>query len=459
MTRIPRALLLILAVAALLRWWPLEEWSLRPCVRDECTYRALATNLLRGEGMVGTKGWLWAPGYPAAIAVAARLFGEINDVKILQIAAALLTVVLLWRFTLAHFGARAATIAAVLLAANPTHVFYASSLWSEGFYTALLFGMVTAIGWARGEPPGAADPASPIPSPLRALLPGVLLGACVLFRGVATYLLPCLAIALLVGRWRRPAAWKGALVGMLAAVLVVAPYSAYATKKFGGFVVSDRTLGQMMWLGNNDFAPLTFDFGNGPLDDRERDRMTLSGRDHCPFEPDPIRQDGCEVDAGLRWVGEHPGEFVARIPLRVSQLVNPHSLLTRHLRTGRWKGLPQWVDEVIVVAAAAASFVVLIGGTIGLFARGRGWFAVTSTLIVGYHVAAIACLAGLSRYRVPLEPLWMVYAAALLADPRGTWATLRASRPRTIGAALVGGVLLALMLRFLPTGWPAWSSW
>jgi hypothetical protein len=117
------------------------------------------------------------------------------------------------------------------------------------------------------------------------------------------------------------------------------------------------------------------------------------------------------------------------------------------------------VDEVIVVAAAAASFVVLIGGTIGLFARGRGWFAVTSTLIVGYHVAAIACLAGLSRYRVPLEPLWMVYAAALLADPRGTWATLRASRPRTIGAALVGGVLLALMLRFLPTGWPAWSSW
>lgn len=460
MTRLPRALLVILALAALLRWWPLEEWSLRPCVRDECTYRALATNLLRGEGMVGTRGWLWAPGYPAAIALAATLFGQINDVKLLQIAAALGTIVMLWRFTRDHFGDRAAIVASALLAANPTHIFYASSLWSEGFYTALLFGMVYTIGYARGEPPGAApDPSAPPPSALRAIVPGLLLGGCVLFRGVATYLLPCLGVALLWGRWRSRDAWRSATAGGLAAILVVAPYSAYATSKFGGLVISDRTLGQMMWLGDNNFEPMTFDFGNGPLDDAERDRMTASGRDHCPFEADPVKQDACEVQAGLQWIRENPREFVARIPLRVSQLVNPHSLLTRNLRTGRWKGLPQWVDEVLVVAVAASTFVVLLGGTLGLFARGRGWYAVTAALIVGYHVAAIACLAGMSRYRVPLEPLWMVFAAGLLADPGAAGAALRASRPRLVGATLVTGVLLALMLRFLPTGWPAWSTW
>lgn len=460
MTRLPRALLILLALAALLRWWPLEEWSSRPCVRDECTYRALATNLLRGEGMVGTRGWLWAPGYPAAIAVAAKLFGQINDVKLLQLAAALGTIALLWRFTRDHFGERAASIAALLLVVNPTHIFYASSLWSEGFYTLLLFGMVYAIGYARGEPPGQdPDPSRPLPSPLRALLPGVLLGGCVLFRGVATYLLPCLAVALLWGRWRNRKAWRAAGLGVLASALVVAPYSAQATAKFGGIVISDRTLGQMMWLGNNDFAPLTFDFGNGPLDDLEYDRITASGRDHCPFEADPVKQDACEVEAGLDWIRAHPGAFVTRIPLRVSQLVNPHSLLTRNLRTGRWKGLPQWVDEVLVVGVALGSFVVLLGGTIGLFARGRGWYAGTAALIVGYHVAAIACLAGLSRYRVPLEPLWMVFAAGLLADPRAAWAALGASRARLVGAAVVTGVLLALMLRFLPTGWPLWSTW
>ena len=460
MPRFSRGLAAALVLGAVVRWLPLEEWSRRPCVRDECTYRALATNLLRGEGMVGTKGWLWAPGYPAAIAAHAGPFGQINDVKISQILVALLTVALLWRFTRDHFGTRGATIAAFLLALNPTHVFYASSLWSECFYTALLFGTVYALGWARGERPGAAfDPAAPLPHPLRGLLPGLLLGACVLFRGVATYLLPCVAVVLLWQRWRLPGAWKTAGAATLAAVVVVAPYSVYATHKFGGLVVSDRTLGQMMWLGDNDFAPLTFDFGNGPLNDRERDRMTAEGRDHCPHEADPIRQDACEVAAGVAWVKAHPAEFVARIPLRVSQLVNPHSLLTRNLRTGKWKGLPQWVDEVLVVTVVLGSFVVLAGGTVGLFARGRGWFAVAGALIVGYHVAAIACLAGLSRYRVPLEPLWMVYAAGLLAEPRAAWDVLRASRPRGLGALVVGGLLLVLMARFLPSGWRSWSEW
>jgi hypothetical protein len=458
--RFSRGLAAALLLGAIVRWLPLEEWSRRPCVRDECTYRALATNLLRGEGMVGTKGWLWAPGYPAAIAAHARAFGQINDVKITQIVVALLTVVMLWRFTRDHFGARAATIAALLLALNPTHVFYASSLWSECFYTALLFGMVYALGWARGERPGAEpDPGAAVPHPLRALLPGLLLGGCVLFRGVATYLLPCVAVALLWGRARHHRAWGAVGAAALAATLVVAPYSAYASGKFNALVISDRTLGQMMWLGDNDFPPLTFDFGNGPLNDVERDRMTASGRDHCPFESQPAKQDACEVQAGLAWIRANPGEFVARMPLRVAQMVNPHSLLTRNLRTGKWKGLPQWVDEALIGVVVALSFVVLVGGTVGLFARGRGWFAVAGVLIVGYHVAAIACLAGLSRYRVPLEPLWMVYAAGLLAEPRAAWEAFVASRARSVGAVLVAGVLLALMLRFLPTGWRSWSTW
>jgi hypothetical protein len=448
-----------LILGAIVRWLPLEEWSRRPCVRDECTYRALATSILRGEGMEGTKGWLWAPGYPGAIAAHAHVFGRINDVKVTQILVALLTVVLLWRFTRAHFGDRAATIAAFLFALNPTHVFYASSLWSEGFYTALLFGMVTAVGWARGQRPGAGAAQGEPPSPWRGLLPGLLLGACVLFRGVATYLLPCVAIALLWGRRRHPRAWGSVAATALAATLVVAPYSAYASAKFGALVISDRTLGQMMWLGNNDFPPLTFDFGNGPLNDGERDRMTASGRRHCPFEDEPAKQDACELAAGLDWIRAHPGEFVARMPLRVAQMVNPHSLLTRNLRTGKWRGLPQWVDEAMIGLVVVLSFVVMLGGTIGLFARGRGWFAVTGVLIVGYHVAAIACLAGLSRYRVPLEPLWMVYAAGALAEPRATWAALREDRPRAVGALVVGGLLLALMLWFLPTGWRSWSSW
>ena len=479
--RLDRSLLTALLLGAAVRIVPIEVWWRRPCIRDECTYRDLAGSIARGDGMVGTKGWLWAPGYPSVIAAHASLFGRLNTVKYTQVAVALLTIWLLWRFTRAHFGPRAATIAAFLLALSPTHAFYASSLWSECFYTAILFGMVSAIGWARGEPPGgleAAPTAAPtpnssggdqeaapavgpnrVPALLRAAAVGILLGACVLFRGVATYLLPLVAITLVWGRWRSGAAWRSVVAMGLAAALTVAPYSVYATQKFGALIVSDRTLGQMLWLGDNDYPPVSFDFGNGPIDEDEFDAMTSSGRPHCPFEDDAIAQDACETRAGIQWIKDHPVEFVERMPLRVAQLLNPHSLLTRNLRTGHWKGLPNWVDQALVLAVVASSFVVLLGGTLGLFARGRGWYAVGSALIVTYHVAAIACLAGLSRYRVPLEPLWMVYAAGFLADPKAALAALRADPRRGWGAVLVGAILLGLMMWFLPTGWRSWKTW
>lgn len=458
MPRLDTGLAASLALGAVLRILPIEEWSRRACVRDECTYGDLASSLWRGQGMVGTRGWLWAPGYPSIIAGHVKLFGKMKDVKYTQVLIACLTIFLVWRFTRAHFGPRAAWIAAMLLAVNPTHIFYASSLWSECFYTALLFGMVSAVGWARGEAPGAAS-SSEVPPWWRGLLVGALLGACVLFRGVATYMLPCIAITLLWGRTRSRAAWKSVVATCMAAALVVAPYSVYATRKFDGFVLSDRTLGQMMWLGNNDYAPITFDYGNGTIDDREFDRITATGREHCPFELSPTKQDACEMAAGVAWIKANPAEFVARVPLRVSQMLTPHSLLTRNLRTGRWKGMPQAVDEALILLVPIFSFVVLVGGTIGAFARGRGWYLVGAALIVGYHVAAIACLAGLSRYRVPLEPLWMVFAGGLLADPAAALAALKSDKRRLWGAVAVTGLLLGLMLRFLPAAWPMWGSW
>ncbi len=456
--RIDNGLVIALVLGAVLRLLPLWEWSRRPCIRDECTYRELAASIARGDGMVGTRGWLWAPGYPSVIAAHAELTGWINSVKYTQVAVATLTIWLLWRFTRAHFGARAATIAALLLALNPTHIFYASSLWSECFYTALLFATVNAIGWARGEAPGAA------PDPhagrwQRGIVVGLLLGGCVLFRGVATYLLPCALLAILWGRWRVVTAWKAGLAVVLAAAVVVAPYSAYASQKFDGFVVSDRTLGQMMWLGNNDYQPVTFDFGNGVLSDKLFDKIQATGRGHCRYEDDPVQQDACELAAGMAWIERHPAEFLKRVPLRVSQMLTPHSLLTRNLRTGRWHGLPEWFDELLIGAVAVFSFTVMVGGTVGLFARGRGWYAVAAVVVVGYHVAAIACLAGLSRYRVPLEPLWMVFAGGLLADPRSAWTGLRLSRWRLVGVFVVTAILLALMLRFLPAGWRGWRTW
>lgn len=441
-------------LTALVRVVPMYAWWWRPCVRDECTYRDLAASILRGEGMVGTRGWLWAPGYPGLLAAHGWLFGRMHALKWTQLLAAVLTTVLLYRFTRARFGTRAATIAALLFALSPTHVFYASSFWSECLYTALLFGMVQALAWARGERNDGEAVRHDTPGALRGLVVGALLGACVLFRGVATYMFPVVVLALGWGRWRAPELKRTVAALCLGMALLVGPYSAYATGKFGAFVISDRTLGQMMWLGNNDYPPITFDYGNGLIRDAEFDAVTATGRPHCGMVDAPALQDACEMKNGLAWIRAHPGEFLARVPLRVSQMLTPHSLLTRNLRSGKWGGMPSWVDEAIIVLIPFFSVTTMLAGTLGAFARGRGWYLVGASGIVAYHVAAVACLAGLSRYRVPLEPLWMVFAGAFLASP-----TLAMPRGRAVACALVCLVLTVLMLRFLPVAWPRWGAW
>lgn len=442
-----RSLFAALFAAFVLRLVPMLVWIDKPCVRDECTYADLAQSLLDGDGMVGTHGWLWAPAYPALMAAHQLVFGYPGTIQITQLLVAVLSVWMIARITHEQYGERAARWSAWIYALNPTMIFYTTSTWSETLYSGLLLGGVHALGWARG---GGAR---------RGWLPGILVGACVLFRGVATYMLPVFLVGLLWERWRSAVAWRGVVACGLAAVLTVAPYSLYISNKYGEFIVADRTLGQMMWLGNNDFPPLTFDYGNGALSVRAYERVTSNGREMCERSGNPVVKDDCESAAGIAWIKSHPDEFVARIPVRVAQLLNPHSFLTRHLRWGRWRGLPDWMDEVLIVAVVGFSFATLVGGTLGYFGRARGWFAATSGLIVLYHVAAIAVLAGLTRYRVPLEPLWLVHAGVLFAEPRATWRRLWDGRPWHVVGVLVTVVLLALMLRYLPAGWPGWRSW
>ena len=80
-------------------------------------------------------------------------------------------------------------------------------------------------------------------------------------------------------------------------------------------------------------------------------------------------------------------------------------------------------------------------------------------MILLYHLAAIAALAGLSRYRVPLEPLLMVYAGGLIASPKDVWTGLITNKWRLVLVFVVMGWLIPLVLWYLPAGWPWWRSW
>ena len=445
-----------LAAGLLLRAAPGLLWVADGCVRDECTYIKLAARFAAGEGMTGSAGWIWAPGYPVLLGLAQLVFGVPHAIKPFQVAAGLVNVVLVYLLAAraSEGSRRAARIAAWLYAISLHMAFFSVRLWSEVLYSTLLLGALLLLLRAREAvgAPGAAWLR-------RAAAVGAMAGGAVLFRGVATYMLPLLMVGLVWGRFNlRRAYLQAGLVAALATA-VVAPYSAYATHKFGGFILSDRTMGQMMWLGNNDFEPITFDYGNGQLSKRAFSRTKAKGRRPCGDKHDPLDRDRCQAEAGRRWIQAHPAEFLRRIPQRLAQLTNPHSLLTRHLRWGKFKGMPQWLDELLILGGALGSTLTMVGGAAGLAIRGKGAQSALFSSILLYHCAAIAALAGLSRYRVPLEPLLMVYAATLLAEPAAAAAALRAQPYRIALLTVLLAIGLPLVLAYLPSGWPWWGRW
>lgn len=438
-------------------------WATDTCLRDECTYLKLAERFADGQGMTSSAGWIWAPGYPFLMGIVEFLSGGYGGlIKIPQVPVSLGCIVLVYLLAREAFpeDKRVPRIAAWLYALSPHMSFFAIRLWSEVIYSALLMGGLLLLirSWK------AIDSGDDTRRGWRhTLVASVIGGSCVLFRGVATYMLPIWLFTTLWGRWKKPKAWAQAALITVAAAATVAPYSIYATQKFDGVIVSDRTMGQMMWLGNNDFDPITFDYGNGQLSRSAFRRTKLKGRDpkECGSRKNAYTRDKCQTEEGIAWIKANPQEFVSRMPMRVAQLLNPHSLLTRHLRWGRFPGMPQWMDELVVLGGALMSMLAMLGGAIGLTTRGRDSQALLFAGIVTYHCAAIAVLAGLTRYRVPLEPLLMVYAAALLANPRAAWQALGEGplRWRLWLTLTTVAVVTPLMLWYLPAGWPWWRTW
>lgn len=437
-----------LLLGFVLRVAPMVAWGTRGCSRDECSYKVLARAIARGDGLEPHNGWLWAPGYPYLLAWF-EYFGSVWTVKRYQVALALVTAVLLYRLTQRLFGLRAGRWAAFLFALHPTLAFFAGTIWTESVYTFLLVAAVSTALWARD---GGGE---------RAVVPGLLVGLAVLFRGVALPLGPVVLVGLLWPwreRWREALRRRAVHAVAFAAVAigVVLPWSLHATRTHGGVIVSDATLGQVIYIGNSDFPLVTYDLGNGLLPLRTWRAYYDKARPRCDLALPAAQWNRCEVENGLEWIRDNPDRFVARVPKRWAQLLNPNSFLTRHVRTAKWPGLPWWAKEGLTVWVIATSLLVAIGGTVGAWARGRGPYAALAVGVVLYHLVVIGALFGMTRFRVPLEPLWIVFLAPVLAQPAETWAALRGHRGRMTGAVLTLAALIPLLLWYLPTGFPQW---
>ncbi len=446
-----------LGVALVLRVLPLILWPMGECVRDECIYRSIAYKIIEGDGLSpASKGWLPAPGYPYLLAAMKVTFGSYQSVKVVQIVLSMISVVFMYLIGRRLQDRKVARISAWLFAVHPTLAWFTNTLWIETIYIFFLLGAMGLVLWSRDR------------SWASAILPGMMLGGAVLFKGVATYLPPFFLLALCYPtqasskgvREGLARGWQHAIGFVVGLLLVVAPYSVHATQKHGAFIVTDATSGHVLYLGNNDYPPLTFDYGNGMLTQPLFQRYLRQGRRPCPRKDkngkalSAVKTMECESDRAVEWIKDNPKAFVSRVPMRLAQMFNPHTFLTRHVRWGYFPGLPWGLKEALVLWVALTTVVISFGGTVGAWARARGPFGAMALGTVIYTLGTSALLYGMTRFRLPLEPLWIFYVAMVFADFKGTRDIFSQSTWRSVGLLLTLPPLIALTGWYALTGWP-----
>ncbi len=452
-----RRLLAWIAVALLLRalpmlWW---GWATEDCTRDECIFRIAARPLLAGEPMgLAPRGWLPAPGYPYLLAACEAAFGSMEAVKWVQWASTVPLLLAVRALGLRQGGPRVAEVAVALVALHPTLAFFVGTLWTESIYTLLL--VLCVLSWVRFVE-RASDG--------RGVVAGVALGTTVLFRGMATWWLPMGAAGAALAWWfagardARPARseiGRRLVPYVVTTAAVLTPWSVTASAQYGGWVVSDATLGHVAAMGNDTPPPFTFDYGIGLLTGEQFAATEAQGRSTCPIRQGPLVYDACERARALRWASAHPVAFLERVPVRWAQMLNPHTFLTRHVLWGFWPGLSWGIRMAVVVWQAGWTVLLVLGGALGLGLRPLTLGARAAVALIAYYFAVIGCLYGISRFRLPLEPLLAIGCADALVHRQELLATARSAPRRGLAVGAVAVGLLALLSTYLSSGFPGW---
>jgi 4-amino-4-deoxy-L-arabinose transferase-like glycosyltransferase len=415
---------------------------------------------------------LWGPGYEALLAAVFWIAGpDPLAAKAVQVLLSTALVAVVYALGHRTGGARAARIAGLACALDPTLAAYSHYLYSETLFALLLAGAAALLHRRAGQP-----------TRLESVAAGVLFGVAGLTRSVILLFPPAwLAFAAL--RRRGPEARTAALVCGVA-FAVVLPWTLRNARVYRDFLLVDATAGIVASkayeeeLFNRDLArPRS---GPPPPSRSTRcPRERRPGADPFPepaalralFPPKAVAYVGsphvldllleqarefatldlpayqrCQLAGALEFLTAHPARMAAHWVARVELFFGPNSFLLRTVDFGLYRGGPLDRRHYTAVKAAVVAFhVLVIGAAILAFASPRPppllrWFALLALFYTAVHVVSLAY----SRYRLPLMPLAMVAGAHWLAAPR--WPEGRLRRAATAAAL---AAFAALCVRYL----------
>jgi arylsulfatase A-like enzyme/4-amino-4-deoxy-L-arabinose transferase-like glycosyltransferase len=406
------AVLLVLILAALLR--VASALTLGDVDRlhgDEGYYVRVARSLVAADGYPGA---LRPPGYPAFVAAAlATGGGSLRAARVAQIAVGLLGIALLAAIVAQRFGSTAAALSALLVAIDPTLIFYSHLFWSETLVATLLLGTIFCLDrWERRRRDAWL------------VATGLVLGVAVLTRDMLLFFVP------VVVAWTWLVPGRSVRAALRRTVLVVAPVLlAIVPWMIRNQLLLDRPL-----LSTNSWYPIAV----GNL--IPRDRLLGMGEENRAFVPayyalsGELERAAFARDAALNAIAERqPGWIFRKLARNTYYLLTTQTQLQRFVKEDwlapGWRAAGRRIAHAEVVFYALEMALGLVA--LWLVPGGRVKFLVVALLLFHWSVYVVANAA--NRFRVPLLPLLALYAGPLLA---GYGRRARIAAWRVAGAAV-----------------------
>jgi tetratricopeptide (TPR) repeat protein len=435
-------LLIIGAVALALRLISLAELHGSPLFEvllgDAKQYDAWAQQLAAGRG-IGANSFYQTPLYPYLMGLVFEIAGhEVFAVRILQSICGATACVLLGFAGRRFFNERVGLVAASLLAVYPPAIFFDALIQKSSLDGLFVTSILAALGACLARPR------------LRWLVAlGVAMGALMLNRENARVLYPILLAWLLLGfrtaPFRTRLGWAGAVTA--ACALTLAPVAIHNYYVGGEFFLSTSQLGPNIYIGNHANAPGTYeplipDRGNVEFERIDATRLaeSASGRSLSPGEVSNYW-----LGQSLEYVRSNPIDWLGLMTHKLGLTVNAREAVDT-------ESIEVYAEfsHVLRLLLWFSFGVVLPLAVLGAWLTSEDWrrVAVLYALVVGL-AGSVVLFYVMARYRYPMVPVLLLFAAAALKSVRD----LRRHSARK----WIPGVLIALIVAvfsYLPAKLP-----
>jgi len=371
-----------------------------PLESDMADYFELARNVANGQGYIspdGHRAYL-PPGYPLFMALFFKLLiPTAQAVRYFQ--AVIGAASCLLAFHLARLlgqrltrnssnrlernlmGLAAPSAAGLAMAFYDTHIIYAGILMTETLFTFLLLLWIVALVKAWGHPQVRWTAVA-----------GFLLGIMILIRPTSIFYSPLLLLASLsLGRhWRHRLHALAMAVGLMAVVIL--PWTLRNTVAFKRVVLVSTNGGVSFYLGHNPH----FDYSSG----EKRAIRTAT-------DLDEIAENRMFYSVAWEYIRAHPGEDLR------NSFTKLHHVYTMKIKPFPWDYSREFPTRDWRYPTLGWGLWLLISGGIGgvlCSLRDRRFVALIGG-VIGLHTLHCMILFGRTRFRVPMEPLFLISCA------------------------------------------------